>query len=131
ACRQPEGFAQLPWDLLIVDEAHNLMPSNFGEDSDLSSMLRSISPWFEHKLFLTATPHNGHTRCFSGLLEQLDPVRFTQTTEFEEDQKARIPDVVVRRLKREIIDYDLAAGRVPRFSPRIPKPLPLFFTKAE
>ena len=42
------------------------MPSNFGEDSDLCKMLRVISPWFEHKLFLTATPHNGHTRCFSG-----------------------------------------------------------------
>jgi hypothetical protein len=42
------------------------MPSNFGEDSDLADMLRLLTPWFEHRLFLTATPHNGHTRCFSG-----------------------------------------------------------------
>ena len=34
------GGAQLPWDLLIVDEAHNLMPSNFGEDSDLAKIDR-------------------------------------------------------------------------------------------
>jgi hypothetical protein len=54
ACRQPEGSSLLPWDLLIVDEAHNLTPSNFGHDSDLCEMLRLISPWFEHKLFLTA-----------------------------------------------------------------------------
>jgi superfamily II DNA or RNA helicase len=133
-CRPSEAGiqAQLPWDLLIVDEAHNLMPSNFsGRDSDLAQMLRQITPYFEHKLFLTATPHNGHTRCFSGLLEQLDPVRFTQTTEFEPDQRNRIPDVVVRRLKKEIIEYDKESGRTPRFSPRYPEPVPLFFGKAE
>ncbi|HEY4364206.1 MAG TPA: DISARM system SNF2-like helicase DrmD [Bryobacteraceae bacterium] len=124
--------SQLPWDLLIVDEAHNLMPSNFsGRDSDLAQMLRQITPYFEHKLFLTATPHNGHTRCFSGLLEQLDPVRFSQTTDFEPDQKARIPEVVVRRLKREIIQYDLDSGKAARFSPRFAKPVPLFFGRAE
>ena len=127
ACGQPEGSAQLPWDLLIVDEAHNLMPSNFGEDSDLSQMLRSISPWFEHKLFLTATPHNGHTRCFSGLLEQLDPVRFTQTSEFTETVKQRILEVVVRRLKREINEQDEREGRPARFCERIPEPVPLYF----
>ncbi|MBK8464930.1 MAG: DEAD/DEAH box helicase family protein [Chloracidobacterium sp.] len=35
-CRQANSTvsANLPWDLLIVDEAHNLAPSNFGADSD-------------------------------------------------------------------------------------------------
>lgn len=131
ACRQPTGSAQLPWDLLIVDEAHNLMPSNFGEDSDLAKMLRHVSPWFEHKLFLTATPHNGHTRCFSGLLEQLDPVRFTQTSEFSVATKRRIEEVVIRRLKREINALDRAASRPERFSERIPEPLPLYFGPKE
>jgi len=81
ACRTPEGSPHLPWDLLIVDEVHNLMPAPFGEDSELCKTLRMIAPHFEHRLFLTATPHNGHTRCFSGLLELLDPVRFTRTDE--------------------------------------------------
>ncbi|MCP4289969.1 MAG: DNA helicase [Gammaproteobacteria bacterium] len=127
ACRQPEGSAHLPWDLLIVDEAHNLMPSNFGEDSDLSKMLRFISPWFEHKIFATATPHNGYTRCFSGLLEQLDPVRFTQTSEFTDGARRRIEEVVIRRLKREINAQDEGAGQTPRFPERYPEPLPLYF----
>jgi superfamily II DNA or RNA helicase len=126
-----KGGAQLPWDLLIVDEAHNLMPSNFGEDSDLSKMLRAISPWFEHKLFLTATPHNGHTRCFSGLLEQLDPVRFTQTSDFTDDEKRRIEEVVVRRLKSEINDLDQEAGRTARFAERHLEPVPLYFGREE
>ena len=102
ACRTPEGSPHLPWDLLIVDECHNLMPSAFGDASDLCRMLRLLAPQFEHRLFLSATPHNGHTRCFSGLLEILDPVRFSQTNELREAERGRIQQVVVRRLKREI-----------------------------
>lgn len=123
--------AQLPWDLLIVDEAHNLMPANFGDDSDLTRMLRAITPYFEHKLFLTATPHNGHTRCFSGLLELLDPVRFTQVSDFTDAEKKRIEDVMVRRLKREINDLDDRLGRPRRFAERRLKPAPLYFSKEE
>ena len=76
ACQTPEGSPHLSWDLLIVDECHNLMPSPFGEDSELCRTLRLVAPRFEHRLFLSATPHNGHTRSFTGLLEMLDPVRF-------------------------------------------------------
>jgi superfamily II DNA or RNA helicase len=131
ACRQPEGSSVLPWDLLIVDEAHNLMPSNFGEDSDLCKMLRLISPWFEHKLFLTATPHNGHTRCFSGLLEQLDPVRFTQTAEFTTQERKRVEEVVVRRMKHEVNALDKSQGRPERFAERFLEPVTLFYGACE
>src|SRR5690606_8138614 len=110
---------------------HNLMPSPFGQDSDLARMLREVSPWFEHKLFLTATPHNGHTRSFSGLLEQLDPVRFTQKSELSPNEKQRLKQVVVRRLKRDINTQDEAAGRTPRFAERHLEPVPLFFGAAE
>lgn len=123
--RQPEVFEQFraatmpadapdplspPWDLLIVDEAHNLSPGGFGPDSELSRMLRRMSPWFEHRIFLSATPHNGHTRSFSGLLEALDPVRFNRTSRFTPEEKRRIEQVVVRRLKRDL--------RTPSGSPR-------------
>lgn len=116
AARSRTGAAQLPWDLLIVDEAHNLSPSAFGEDSDLARMLRAIAPFFEHKLFLTATPHNGHTRAFTGLLETLDPVRFSRTSILTEAEKARLGDVLVRRLKKDIN----ARTNPPRFSARLP-----------
>lgn len=130
-CRQAQVSAQLPWDLLIVDEAHNLMPANFGDDSELARTLRILSPLFEHKLFLTATPHNGHTRCFSGLLEMLDPVRFTQVNEFQPAEQERMRQVVVRRLKREINEIDDTLGRPRRFAERFPKPLPLYFSREE
>lgn len=102
ACRRPEGSPHLPWDLLILDECHNLMPSAFGDDSDLCRMLRLLAPQFEHRLFLSATPHNGHTACFTGLLEILDPVRFSQTDVLKPAEKERVQQVVLRRLKREI-----------------------------
>jgi SNF2 family DNA or RNA helicase len=76
ASRVSHDSPHLPWDLLIVDEAHNLAPAAIGDDSEVSRMLGILAPLFEHKLLLTATPHNGHTRSFSGLLEDLDPVRW-------------------------------------------------------
>ena len=92
------------------------MPSAFGDDSDLCRMLRLIAPQFEHRLFLSATPHNGHTRCFTGLLEILDPVRFSQTDELKPAEKERVQQVVIRRLKREIN----ARTTPPRFCDRRP-----------
>lgn len=128
ACRKPEGSPHLPWDLLIVDEVHNLMPSPFGEDSQLCKTLRLIAPQFEHRLFLTATPHNGHTRAFSGLLEMLDPVRFSRTDELRPAEKERIKQVVIRRLKREVNERT----NPPRFCTRKPpEALVLKFSKEE
>ena len=66
ASRMPEGSSRLPWDLIIVDECHNSMPSAFGEDSDLCRSIRDILPLCEHRLFLSASPHNGSTRSFTG-----------------------------------------------------------------
>jgi hypothetical protein len=128
AARTPHGSPHLPWDLLIVDEAHNLMPSPFGEDSQLCEMLRLITPLFENRLFLTATPHNGHTRSFTGLLELLDPVRFTRTDELRPAERERVKQVVLRRLKREIN----ARTNPPKFCTRLPpKAIALQFSDAE
>ncbi len=134
--RQPEVFEQFraaaatpeaPWDLLIVDEAHNLSPGGFGPDSELSRMLRRMSPSFEHRIFLTATPHNGHTRSFSGLLEALDPVRFSRTSSFTPEEKQRIEQVVVRRLKRDLLS---TTGK-PRFTERHVEALPNLLLKSD
>ncbi len=128
ACRTSEDSPHLPWDLLVVDEVHNLMPSPFGEDSELCKMLRTIAPQFEHRLFLTATPHNGHTRSFSGLLELLDPVRFSRTDELKPAEKERVKQIVIRRLKREIN----ARTNPPRFCTRKPpQAVMLKFSPAE
>jgi hypothetical protein len=128
ASQTPDGSPRLAWDLLIVDECHNLMPSPFGDDSELCQMLRRIAPCFEHRLFLSATPHNGHTRSYTGLLEILDPVRVSQTDELTDRARARADQLVVRRLKRELNQESAA----PRFCTRNPpKPVVLQRSRRE
>lgn len=128
ACSTPEGSPHLPWDLLIVDECHNLMPASFGEDSQLCQTLGLLAPRFEHRLFLSATPHNGHTRSFTGLLEMLDPVRFNRTHEMSAAMRDRVDNVVIRRLKRDIN----AGSAGPRFCTReSPQALPLVISPPE
>ncbi|MDY0062052.1 MAG: DISARM system SNF2-like helicase DrmD [Myxococcota bacterium] len=121
---EPGEDGRLRWDLLVVDEAHNLSPASFGADSDLSKMLQRITPWFEHRLFLTATPHNGHTRSFSGLLEALDPVRFTRKSELDDEDRRRVGEAVIRRLKSEINGCYTLLGEPARFSERHVEALP-------
>ena len=128
AAAQPhKDSPNLAWDLLIVDEAHNLAPAPLGKESELSQLLGQIAPYFEHKIFLSATPHNGHTRSFSGLLERLDPVRFTRTSEMSDAERKRVRDVNVRRLKSEIN----ALSDPPRFCERFPCAVPLTLSKEE
>ena len=88
--------------MLILDEAHNVAPSSGGRyaiDSKLTRAIRDIAPRFEHKLFLSATPHNGHSNSFSALLELLDPQRFVRGVPV--DGKLR-DAVMVRRLKSDL-----------------------------
>jgi SNF2 family DNA or RNA helicase len=92
------------FDLLIVDEAHNVAPAssgNYALDSLRTQAIRTIAPHFEHRLFLTATPDNGNEVSFTSLLELLDDQRFARGAEFDQGVLAR---VMVRRLKRDITD---------------------------
>lgn len=93
----------LPGSLLILDEAHHAAPASggrYGIESKLTRAVRDLSGRFEHRLFLSATPHNGHSNSFSTLLELLDPYRFTRGVKVR-GRKA-LEDVMVRRLKEDI-----------------------------
>lgn len=95
------------WDLLIVDEAHHLAPQGGSHASQRTRMLREIRFLFEHRIFASATPHNGKTVCFSGLLELLDPVRFQMTAEMTPADRERLAEVRIRRLKDDINRHSL------------------------
>lgn len=65
--------------LLVLDEAHHAAPATsarYAVDSQFTRATRELTGLFEHRLFLSATPHNGHSNSFSALLEMLDPQRF-------------------------------------------------------
>ncbi|MBT8507418.1 hypothetical protein AZH53_03110 [Methanomicrobiaceae archaeon CYW5] len=119
--------AMLPWDLLIVDEAHNFSPSRFADDSQRCSMLREVAMYCDHHLFLSATPHNGYTVSFTGLLEMLDPIRFQQKSVLEEEDMSNIGEIMVRRMKEDLnTDQDN-----PRFPRRNIKGIALEFPEEE
>lgn len=117
----------LPWQMLVVDEVHNLAPSRYGDNSRRCEMLRQISPWFEHRLFLSATPHNGYTLSFTGLLELLDPVCFQQKPELNSEDHKQIELVMVRRLKSDLTGDD----EKPLFAKRWVEGLPLTLYASE
>ncbi len=88
--------------MLVLDEAHHAAPASGGRtahDSAFTRTLRDLAPLFEHRIFLSATPHNGHSASFSALMEILDPSRFLRGLPI--DRKAR-EAVMVRRLKSEL-----------------------------
>ena len=93
-----------PRSLLILDEAHHAAPSSsqkYAIDSQFTKAVRDLAPRFEHRLFLTATPHNGHENSFAALMEMLDPQRFTRGVPIA-DSERELKDVMVRRLKEDL-----------------------------
>jgi hypothetical protein len=92
------------FDILVVDEAHNVAPASasmYALESQRTRLIRSLAPHFTHRLFLSATPHNGYQESFTSLLELLDDQRFARTVMPDEKQLHR---VMVRRLKSDIVD---------------------------
>ena len=92
-----------PGSLLILDEAHHAAPSSggrYGIETKFTRAVRDLAGRFEHRLFLSATPHNGHSNSFATLLELLDPYRFTRGVKVR--GRRVLDDVMVRRLKEDI-----------------------------
>src|SRR5271157_4426463 len=98
--------------LLILDEAHHAAPSSgakYAIDSKVTRAIRDLAGRFEHRLFQSATPHNGHSNSFSALLEILDPQRFCRGVPVR--AKKVLDAVMVRRLKE---DLRAVAGEFPK-----------------
>ncbi len=102
------------FDLLIVDEAHHVAPkapkATYAVDSQQTKAMRRLAQHFEHRLFLSATPHNGYRESWTALLAMVDPLRFARGVEPDESAKRQ---VVVRRMKDGI--------HRPDGSPRFPR----------
>ncbi len=92
-----------PGSLFILDEAHNAAPASgarYAIDSHFTRIIRDVAHRFEHRLFLSATPHNGHSNSFAALLEVLDPQRFCRGVPVKGPKL--LEQVMVRRLKSDL-----------------------------
>jgi len=125
--RYPRAF-----DLLVIDEVHGCAPSGRGRyatDSLRTKAVRKIAPHFEHRIFMSATPHNGYSESFTALLELLDPQRFARGVKPSEENLAR---VVVRRMKSDLREeLPPRADGSPRFAERKIVPLEVEYSADE
>jgi hypothetical protein len=117
-----------PFDLLILDEAHHVAPAapkqRYAIDSQQTKLIRWLAPYFEHRLFLSATPHNGYRESFTALLELVDDFRFVRGVEPDEVAQK---ETVIRRMKSQITDAD---GN-PKFPARQATAIPVVYPASE
>jgi superfamily II DNA or RNA helicase len=116
------------FDLLVLDEAHHVAPAApkqvYAVDSQQTKLIRRLVPHFEHRLFLSATPHNGYPESYTALLELIDDQKFARGVE---PDKEALKDTVVRRLKSSVTNPD----GTPRFRTRHTRELVVEYTDAE
>jgi hypothetical protein len=73
----------------------------YAVDTQRTVAVRQLADKCEHRLFLSATPHNGHPESFTALMEMIDPRRFSRGALLDSNA---LKDVTVRRLKRDLKD---------------------------
>lgn len=96
------------WDLIVVDEAHKMSASLFGQEvkeTKRYKLGRFLSELTRHFLLMTATPHNGKEEDFQLFMGLLDGDRF----EGRNRQGARIvdaSDMMRRMVKEDLYRFD-------------------------
>ena len=96
------------WDLVVVDEAHKLSASYFGNKVNktkrfqLGELLGSVT---RHLLLMTATPHNGKEEDFQLFMSLLDSDRFYG--KFRDGaHKVDVTDLMRRMVKEDMLRFD-------------------------
>lgn len=114
----PKSDKRYAFDILVVDEAHHVAPSGpsmiasgrgYAVDTQRTIAVRQLAERCEHRLFLSATPHNGHPESFTALMEMIDPRRFARGADLD---SAALRDVTVRRLKTDLADKGFKKRKV-------------------
>jgi ERCC4-related helicase len=115
----------LPYDLIIIDEAHHYNETGLNEsDRSDASQRRKLAEVLARKtdalLLLTATPHDGYERSFASLLELLDPSLLDGKGKPREDVYR---NYVIRRLKKHIQVRHPQTGEYVHFPERKIEPI--------
>lgn len=106
-------LAAVPWDLVVVDEAHHLAgyETHHTQAYELGALLSRRT---RHLVLATATPHKGDATNFLKLLQLLDAGVTDPAVARPADDALPGTPLMLRRLKEEMVGFD---GQ-PLFKPR-------------
>ncbi|MBC7217152.1 MAG: DEAD/DEAH box helicase family protein, partial [Candidatus Caldatribacterium sp.] len=102
-----ELLARQWWDLVIVDEAHKLSATRYGQKVNKTKRYQlgeAIASKTTHLLFLTATPHKGDDDAYFLLLSLLEPRLFANPTQLKAVARSEGLPFVLRRTKEQVVD---------------------------
>jgi ERCC4-related helicase len=85
------------WDLIIIDEAHNV--SYKGNRTQSNRLAELLSQRSDALILLTATPHNGKKDSFASLVHMLDPTVLPVGADYT---RADVDHLFVRRFKKDV-----------------------------
>lgn len=90
---------QAYWDIIIIDEAHNVAErSSHSQRARLAKLLSTRS---DTLIMLSATPHDGKPESFASLVNMLDPTAITNSSDYAKED-FRDKGLVIRRFKEDI-----------------------------
>lgn len=96
------------WDLIVVDEAHKMSATIWGNEIKYTKRFRLgqlLSNITRHFLLLTATPHNGKDEDFQLFMSLIDPDRF-EGVNHDSNHSIDVSDVMRRLVKEELLKFD-------------------------
>ena len=99
---------QAYWDIILIDEAHNVAERSSG--SQRAALARLLSRRSDALIMLSATPHDGRPQSFASLIDMLDPTVIANPNDYTFDD-FKDSKLVIRRFKNDIRDQ--AQGAFP------------------
>lgn len=130
ASRQHQDLMVIPWDLVVIDEAHRLRnvykPSNKIGKALKEALINSP------KLLLTATPLQNSLMELYGLVSIIDEYAFGDAKSFRsqyarltgedafDELKSRLKPICHRTLRRQVLEYIKYTNRIPLTQEFIP-----------
>jgi SNF2 family DNA or RNA helicase len=92
---------QAHWDVIVIDEAHNVARRGRGSTASLRSKLADrLATRSDALIMLSATPHDGRPESFASLMNMLDPTAIANESNYTKED---IRDLYVRRFKKDVI----------------------------
>lgn len=91
------------WDMVIIDEAHNLSKSSDGSETLRYKIGKSIAERTPILLLLSATPHQGDSKRFQHLLSLIDEYQFFDESSLTPEN---VKSVTIKNHKRAVTDFN-------------------------